>query len=180
MTGSVEKVYSEALFEIASEDNTSDVLFGELDSLSQIFKSNPELSKLLFAPTVSITDKLEIVNNIFGGRISQTALNFICVLTEKNRINYLPSIAQSYKNLYNEKNNIVEIKVTTSVPLSDNLRQKLKCKLEAVYGKKVTMAEYVDEKLIGGIVINYGNTMLDGSVKAKLDKMQKQIRNIIA
>ena len=180
MTGSIERVYSQALFEIANEENIADALFSELNSLSEIFSSNPELTKLLFAPTVSKPEKLDVINNIFKGRISQTALNFICVLTEKNRIAYLPRIAEGYKNLYNDKNNIVEIKVTTSIPLSDSLRDKLKARLEDVYQKKVTMIEAVDEKLIGGIVINYGNTMLDGSVKAKLDKMQKQIRSLIA
>ena len=180
MTGSIEKIYSEALFEIAEEDNSAKNLLDELNSLSDIFKDNPEFSKLLSAPTVSMNEKISVVKNIFGGKISETALNFICVLTEKNRASYLPKIADSFRKLYNDKNNIVEIKVTTCVSLTAILRDKLKAKLESVYNKTVIMKEFVDEKLIGGIVINYGNTMIDGSVKSKLERMQKQIRDMIA
>ena len=76
--------------------------------------------------------------------------------------------------------NIAEVKVTTSVPLSENLRTKLKAKLEAVYKKTVILTECVDPKIMGGIVLNYGNTMLDGSVKGKLEAIQKQIKGVIA
>ncbi|MDE5859568.1 MAG: F0F1 ATP synthase subunit delta, partial [Oscillospiraceae bacterium] len=79
-----------------------------------------------------------------------------------------------------EMKNIAEVKVTTSTPLSDGLRSKLKAKLEAVYKKTVILTENIDESIMGGIVINYGNTMLDGSVKAKLEAVQKQIKGVIA
>ena len=77
-------------------------------------------------------------------------------------------------------NNIAEVKVTTSVPLSDGLKTKLKAKLEKVWGKSVILTETVDPDIMGGIVVNYGNTMMDGSVKSKLEAIQKQIKGIIA
>ncbi|MDE6747012.1 MAG: F0F1 ATP synthase subunit delta, partial [Oscillospiraceae bacterium] len=76
--------------------------------------------------------------------------------------------------------NIAEVKVTTSVPLSDGLKTKLKAKLEKVWGKSVILTEIVDPDIMGGIVVNYGNTMMDGSVKSKLEAIQKQIKGIIA
>ena len=93
---------------------------------------------------------------------------------------YDTEITDSYKEKWYEKENIAEVTVTTCSPLSDALRKKLVKKLEDVYKKKVVLEEKTDSSLIGGIVVNYGNTMLDGSVKNRLDSIQKQIKGIIA
>lgn len=180
MTGTAEKIYSEAVFELAKEDNSADKIKEELDALSKIFTDNPELSKLLSAPTVGFEEKLDVLKKVFGGRISDTSYNLLCVTTEKGRASLIPAIAEDYRNRWYEMKNIAEVKVTTSKPLTDALRSKLKAKLETVYKKTVVLTENIDESLMGGIVINYGNTMLDGSVKTKLEAVQKQIKGVIA
>lgn len=180
MTGSVEKVYSEALFELASEQKCTDTVNDELSSLAEIFRGNPEIAKMLGAPTVNSEDKLRFIENVFKGKISEITYNFLCLLTDKKRVQYLPSIADNFKIRFYEMKNIVEVKVTTSTPLNDILREKLKLKLESVYKKTIVIKETINPEILGGIIINYGNTMLDGSVKTRLDSMQKQIRNFIA
>ncbi len=180
MTGSVEKVYSDALFELAAEQGMSDEVYEELNTIAQIFRDNPEFAKMLNAPTVSTDEKADVIANVFKGKTSELTYNLMCVLTDKRRITYLPAIADSYKERWYDMKNIVEVKVTTSVPLNETLKAKLKLKLEAVYKKSIILEEAVDESIIGGIVINYGNTMLDGTVKSKLESMQKQIKNFIA
>ncbi|MBP1561104.1 MAG: ATP synthase F1 subunit delta [Oscillospiraceae bacterium] len=179
MTGA-EKIYSEAVFELAKEQSCADAIKDELDALAVVFKDNPELPKLLTAPTVTLDEKLDVVKNIFGGKVSELTYNLLCVTTEKGRAAIIPDVAEDYKNRWYEMKNIAEVKVTTSVPLSENLRAKLKAKLEAVYKKTVILTESVDPSIMGGIVLNYGNTLLDGSVKAKLDAIQKQIKGVIA
>lgn len=179
MTGA-EKIYSEAVFELAKEQSCADTIKDELDALAVVFKDNPELPKLLTAPTVTLNEKLDVVKNIFGGKVSELTYNLLCVTTEKGRAAIIPDVAEDYKNRWYEMKNIAEVKVTTSVPLSENLRAKLKAKLEAVYKKTVILTESVDPSIMGGIVLNYGNTLLDGSVKAKLDAIQKQIKGVIA
>lgn len=179
MTGA-EKIYSEAVFELAKEQSCADAIKDELDALAVVFKDNPELPKLLTAPTVTLNEKLDVVKNIFGGKVSELTYNLLCVTTEKGRAAIIPDVAEDYKNRWYEMKNIAEVKVTTSVPLSENLRAKLKAKLEAVYKKTVILTESVDPSIMGGIVLNYGNTLLDGSVKAKLDAIQKQIKGVIA
>ncbi len=179
MTG-VEKIYSEAVFELACEQSCTDEVKKELDSLAVVFNDNPGFAKLLTAPTVTIGEKLEIIEKTFKGKISELCYNLLCVVTEKGRAAAVPAIAEDYKNRWYEMKNIAEVKVTTSVPLSENLRAKLKAKLESVYKKTVILTENVDPTIMGGIVLNYGNTMLDGSVKAKLEAIQKQIKGVIA
>lgn len=180
MTGAVGKVYSEALFELAAEQNCAEQVFNELEALKAIWRDNPELSKMLCTPTIGIGEKLASAEKIFKGRVSDMVYNFICVITEKNRGASLPEIADSYKEKWYEASGIAEVTVTSCKPLSAAMREKLVKKLEAVYKKKIILTEKVDETLIGGIVVKYGDTMLDGSVKTRLDNMQKQISGIIA
>lgn len=180
MTGSVGKIYSEAIFELAAEQGCGEQVFKELTSLRSIWMENPGLAKLLSAPTISLKEKLSVVEKAFKGRVSETVYNFLCVITEKGRASALTEIADSYKEKWYEKENIAEVTVTTCNPLSDSMRKKLVDKLESVYKKKVVLEEKTDASLIGGIVVNYGNTMLDGSVKNRLDSIQKQIKGIIA
>ncbi len=180
MTGTVEKVYSQALFELASENDSAALVNEELSALAEIFRNAPEFSKFLLAPTVSSTEKARFTETVLKDRISALTYNFLCLLTDKRRVRYLPAIAKSFEELFYEANNIVNVKVTTSIPLSETLRTKLKNKLESVYGKTVILEENTDPGILGGVIINYGNTMLDGSVKAKLDLMQKQIKGFTA
>ena len=77
MTGGVEKVYSEALFELAKENNTVEETEKELSAIVKIFGDEPDLYKVLSAPTISESDKLGTVRKIFGGRVSDTTLDFI-------------------------------------------------------------------------------------------------------
>lgn len=180
MTSTVEKIYSEAVFELANEQDRADEIKDELDSLAKVFNDNPELGKLLSAPTVSMGEKLDIVEKLFKGKVSDTSYNLLCVVTEKGRARLVPLIAEDYRNRWYEMKNIAEVKVTSSMPLSDGLKAKLKAKLEKVWGKSVILTEKVDPDIMGGIVVNYGNTMMDGSVKSKLEAIQKQIKGVIA
>lgn len=180
MTGSVRKVYSEAMFELAAEQNCAAEVFGELEALKKLWEENPGFSKLLDAPTISLEEKLGIAEKAFKGRVSETVYNFICVLTEKGRAGVLPEIADSYKEKWYDFSGIAEVTVTTSEPLTDALREKLLNKLKTVYKKEIRLEERVDPSLMGGMVVKYGNTMLDGSVRTRMDNIQKQIKNIIA
>lgn len=180
MTGSVGKVYSEAIFELASEQNCAEAVFEELKSLKKIWCENPELAKLLREPTLSLSEKLSMTEKIFKGKVSETVYNFLCVLTEKGRADCLPEIADAYKEKWYEASGIAEVTVTTDAPLSDELREKLLKKLEKTYKKKILLKEKIDSSIMGGIVVNYGNTMLDGSVKTRLENVRKQIKGIIA
>lgn len=180
MTGRVGKVYSEAVFELAKEQGIADTVKEELDALAEIFASTPDLGKFLTVPTVTIEEKLGVIEKAFKGKISDTSYNLLCVTAENGRAALIPEIAEDYKERWYELKNIAEVKVTTSIPLSDTLRIKLKSKLESVMKKTVILTEKTDPSIMGGIILSYGNTMTDGSVRSKLDALQKQIKGVIA
>lgn len=180
MTGNIEKVYSEALFELAEEGGAVRDTSEELSAVSDIFSANSELFDILSAPMVADSEKTELLGSIFGGRISQLTLDFLCVLSQKGRIRSLNGIADAFRNKHYEAEGIIEVTVTSVKPLSDTQRAALKAKLEQKYGKTVIMKEQTDPALLGGLVVTCGDTMLDGSVRTKLSSMRSQLKNIIA
>ena len=180
MTGGVEKVYSEALFELAKENNATEETEKELSAIVKIFGDEPDLYKVLSAPTISEGDKLGTVEKIFGGRVSDTTLDFICLLTKKGRINRLEGIASAYRSLWCEEAGILEVSVVSAVPLSDAQRKALSDKLSQKYGKKIIMTEKTDPDILGGVIVSFGDTMLDGSVRTKLKNLHGGMKNVIA
>lgn len=180
MAGSVDKVYSEAMLSIAREDKCAKEMDKELSELAKICTDNPELAAVLGAPTVTLSEKLTLAEKIFKGRVSDTVYNFICVLVQKNRFDYLPDIAKAFRKAYYADYGIHEVTVTTVIPLSDKSREKLMKKLKKMYGGEIILIEKTDPSIIGGMTLQCGGSMLDGSVKTELEKMHRQIKDMAA
>ncbi len=180
MAGKLEKVYADALFELAIEDNTLDEIYNEMIAVCNVLNENPDFVKLLGIPTVSNEEKKSLISNCFEGKVCDKVFNFLNVLCDNGRFKYYSSITDEFKALYNDKNGILEVEVVTTSSLSDNLRQKLLEKLSKNSGKKIILNEKIDPSIMGGIVLKYNNTQIDASVKARLDNMRQQIDSIIA
>lgn len=182
MTGSVEKVYSQALLELAYEigDDAAAEIDEELAAIADIFSANPGLYDVLGSPTVTDEEKRSLINELFEGKISRTVLGLLCVLTESGRCRYLGAVTRAYRKAYYEKSGIAEVCVTTVKPLTPDQKERLISKLSKLYAKKIILTEKIDESIVGGMIVNCGDSMLDGSVKTKLENMRKQIKDMIA
>ena len=182
MADSVGNVYSTALFELCSEENLLPTVYKELTGVEEILMNDEhkDYLELLFSPLVSNEEKKTSLKSVFGNEISQLSLDFLCLVTEKGRIKYLPEIMASFKDKYNVKMNILEVTAVTSQPLSAALREKLVKKLESVSDKHIVLNEKTDKSILGGIKLRYGNTEIDSSVKSKLDELRNRIDNVIA
>ena len=85
--------------------------------------------------------------------------------SRKKRINSFAGIVDEFNIIYNSYNKIIEVTATTSIPLTEEIRQKLVDKLQQKSGKKIKLIEIVSPEILGGIIINYGNTQIDNSIK---------------
>lgn len=180
MTDTIKKAYAEALFELGQEEGRLEALNDEISSVAGVFKENPDYLRMLSSPSMKAEDKTESIRSVFSGKISETALNFLCITAEKDRVRYILEIAKELDALVMEKLGIADISVTTPIPLSDRLRTALIEKLRKVTGKDVRLRESVDPALIGGVVLSYDGTRLDSSVRTKLDGLRHSVKNIIA
>ena len=183
MNDKAEKVYGEAFFELCLEeipDKLKDI-FEELASLQAVFDDNPELVKIMDPPTITAEEKLSLIKDIVkSGNVSEYSGNLLCILAERGRFGCYNGIVKNFRAKYNEHFRIAEIVVTTSAPLTAELREKITKRMSEVTGKTVSIREKVDEGIIGGIVIDYGSTRYDGSVKARLNAIRNELGSIIA
>ena len=181
---SVEKTYADALFSLLEEENAEKSVFdsvvSQLTAVKEVVRTLPDFVKLMNTPTISDGEKLVLVENTFKDKTSDYVCNFLRLLVLKKRVAYFPQICNAFRILYNERFKIAEITVTSSMPLNDGLREKITQRMSQITGKAVSLTEKVDKSVIGGIVVDYGNTRLDGSIKTRLAELKKDIGDIIA
>ena len=180
MTGIVERNYSEALFAALIEEGQD--LSAAKDQLIGVRKIVAEcdgFDKLMDSPTVAAEEKLAVVKEAFDGKVSRHVLNFLCIVTEGKRWSSFPRICDSFGVLCNEHLGIAEITVTTAFPLTEEQRAAIKSKMAQVTGKKIEMSEKTDKTIVGGIVVDYGDTRLDGSVKTRLEGLKESFSRLI-
>jgi F-type H+-transporting ATPase subunit delta len=174
MTGDVGKLYAQALFELSLEAGNLDEVYGDINQCREIFDENPELVSLLSSPVIVRDEKQTVLDKIFG--TEGTVRDFICLVTDKNRITYFGKMTDNFNQLYNSHNNIAEMTVVTSIPLKPETKKKLIEKLEKQSGKTVKLREEVDPKILGGIILRMGNTQIDNSVKGKIEAIASSLK----
>lgn len=180
MTGSVEKNYSQALFDAVKEEKEDlSEARKELNSVKEIVTESEGFVKLMDSPTVSAEEKLGVIKEAFGGKLSRCVYNFLCVVTEGRRWNSFNGICKAFSELCNEELGIAEITITTAFPLTAEQREKVKKKMAEIIGKNIEMSEKTDKSLVGGIVVDYGDTRIDGSIKTRLEGLRDSFSRLI-
>jgi F-type H+-transporting ATPase subunit delta len=184
MNDKAEKIYAEAFFELCTDesDKKAEDVLEELTALDGIFTENVGFTKLMGTPTVPMSEKIALMKEIAeSGNISEICTNLLCVLVERNRFGCFNGIVKNFRRLYNDYFKIAEITVTANAPLSEEMREKISAKMAEVTGNtKISITEKVDPSVIGGIIIDYGSTRYDGSVRARLNALKNELGSVIA
>lgn len=175
----VSKVYGEALFKIAVEEQKTDILMAEAKDILIILKENPQFEKLMKHPKISIKEKEQILDRIFGNRISKEMTEFIKLLVNKGRYSELPEAFQYLIDRMKEEKQIGVAYVTTAVALSGKKKKAVEKRLlQTTHYKSLEMHYEVDETLIGGMIIRIKDRVVDSSIRTKLMNMRKQLLQI--
>ncbi len=171
--------YAEALFQIGEEDNKTDNLYNELKEVSSLMTTNNDLNNVMKSPLVSKNEKIHLIDTLFAGKIDNDLKNFLKVLIEKGRISSIKAIEATYKELLNDKNNIIEGYVISAVSMDDEKIKELEKELSKKYNKNVTLTNKVDKSILGGVLVRLGNTEIDGTIKTRLDGLKNQLSQVI-
>ena len=171
--------YAEALFQIGEEENKIDNLYNELKEVSSLMNTNKDLNNVMKSPLVSKKEKIQLIDTLFAGKVDNDLKNFLKILIEKGRITSINAIGETYKELLNEKNNILEGYVISAVPMNDEKIKELETELSKKYNKNVTLENKVDESVLGGVLVRLGNTEIDGTIKTRLDGLKDQLSQVI-
>lgn len=175
----ISKTYGEALFELAVEESKLDAFLEEVLAVTESLKENPDLYKLLNHPKISKEEKIEVVEKIFKGHISDEVTGFLTLIISKERYKETDAILEYFINRVKEEKGIGTAYVTTAVPLSELQKKQVEEKLLTTTPyKKMEMIYAVDESLIGGMVIRIKDRVVDSSIKTKLSEIQKTLYRI--
>lgn len=172
----VARRYAEALADAAQAQNMLGAVGADLHAFAALVSGNRELDHVLASPAVPADRKTAVLDAIVAqAKPLPVVANFLRVLARNTRIQYLSAIDEAFADEVDRRTGVVTADVTTAKPLTDAERTVLASRLESLTGKRVKLSFATDEALIGGVVTRIGSKIYDGSVRAKLDAVKRQM-----
>lgn len=166
--------YAKALFEFSQEKNQVEETFQDIEFIDRVFEENRQLRLLLKSPVVFGDKKLNVINQIFGDRISKVTKTFIEILIKKRREEYLHGIAQSFIDIYRESKHVKVAYITSAQPLDDSIRKQLRDILHDQTGFEIELKEEVKPEIIGGLIVQIQGVKFDDSIKNKITNLRRE------
>ena len=171
----ISKEYGTALFTLAVEADKRRPYAEDLKIVSDAFKESEDYYSFLSSPSVSRRERLDSIQTVFGSVISADVLSFLKLLAEKGRMSCFFDAERAYLELLDASERIMKVKVTTAVALTDEELDKLKRRLEKRYGGTVVLQTAIDPALLGGIVVEAEDKVMDGSLRNRLQQVKEVI-----
>jgi F-type H+-transporting ATPase subunit delta len=167
------KRYAQAVFEIALESNKLKEWQSNLTKIAKLVQDD-EFAGLAENPKIPFDLKTKLVQEKLG-KINPMALNLVYLLISKGKLETASLISEEYDRLLNEHYGIINAEVTTAIPLDNTERERLGKNLEALAGKKVSMSVQVNPDILGGFIARIDDSLIDGSIRHKLEMLKKRL-----
>ena len=168
------RVYAEALFEAGKDRGKLDALQSQLAQFTDAVDGNRELQVFLFSPYLSPADKVDGLKRAISGAEPELT-NFLELLAEKHRMPEIFRIRRELDELWKKENRRLDVTVTSAVELDEAVVKKIGQEVERQTGEEVDLASRVDDGILGGIVLQVGNMVLDASIRTRLEKLRKSV-----
>lgn len=180
MTGNVvARRYAKALFAFGEKKGPAELeAYGkELSQLAGVLAGSPDAMRFFKSPVFSTDEKKAVLGKLLESvAVSPSMKNFCDLLADKNRLPFLPDIADAFGKLLDALKGVVRGRVVTAVELPEARRIDIKNKLEKQAGKQLELDYAVDKGILGGIVLKVGDRVLDASLRAQLDILKETIK----
>lgn len=173
------KNYGEALYELAKDEQLSEAILSELETVCGIFRDNPDYIKLLSEPSVPKKERCAVLGEAFGDRVQPYLLNFLKILCERGIIGQYADCLRAYRTRFNADNGILEATAISAVPLTQAQTERLQQKLQTVTAKRIDLQTRVDSSLLGGIRLQLDGKELDGTVRGRLDGLRRSLSDTV-
>lgn len=168
--------YAKSLIDLSVEHKQLDETRNDMKLVKQVCDENHDFVVLLNSPIVKTDKKIEVLNAVFGGKISKLSLSFLNLLSNKRRESYIPEIAVAYDEQFKNTKHITTAVITTATGLDSNLKSRvLEIVKQSAGAGEVELVEKVDAEILGGFVLSISDKQLDQSVKRKLNDLRKNL-----
>jgi F-type H+-transporting ATPase subunit delta len=171
----IARVYAQAILELTPAD-ARDSLLEELDGLVAVVRAQPEFAGFLASPMVDQEARRSVIEKALQGVISDLLLDSLQIMNRKSRLPLLPAVAEAYRQEYDRARGVVAVRVRTAVGLDDAQRNELTARLKEVTKKTPAIEEIVDPSIVGGMIVQIGDLLLDGSVARQLEVAGRKIQ----
>ena len=168
------KRYAQAIFQIASERNTLDEWVGDLTVVEKSL-NNTQFLNLLDAPQIPGSEKIRVARNVLEKTVKPLAVNLVSLLSTRNLVHLVPNILKEYTALLDTHRGIERAVVTTAVQIDTNHLTKINEILEKISGNQIDISSNVDPQILGGLIAQIGDRVVDGSTRRRLQTMHRDI-----
>jgi F-type H+-transporting ATPase subunit delta len=167
--------YARALFEIARADGTLDEVEDELFRFARSYESSDALRNAITDEHVPLAKRQAIVEDLLDGKATATTVQLVSMVVGSGRGRDLPAIVDSLVQRASSAKQLDVAEVRTAVALSDDQQARLKAALENATGKQLNLKSVVDPSVIGGVVATVGDTVIDDSVRTRIDQLKSRL-----
>lgn len=170
----IARVYAKALFEAAKDLGKLDTIRDQLGQFVDALNENQEMQLFLFSPSFSSAEKIEALERAVTDAEPEF-LNFLELLLEKGRIPVIFRIQRQYNAMWDKENKRLGVTVTSAVELDPEVTKRISDEIEQQTGNTVELTSRVDPDILGGLVVQVGNMILDTSIQNRLEKLRKSV-----
>jgi F-type H+-transporting ATPase subunit delta len=167
-------VYARSLFEVAKEQDKLDVVRDQLGAFADALSETRDLQVFFFSPYFSTAEKEDGLDRVVSDA-DPVILNFLKLLIEKHRMPVLFRIRANYDAMWEEENKLLPVQITSAVELDKQIVSQLGDRIAEQTDRKVDISSNVDPDILGGIVVRVGNSVLDASVRNRLEQLRRQV-----
>lgn len=173
------QVYGRALFEVADEQAKVDVMREQLGQFADALEQNRELRLFFFSPYFSTAEKQQALDGLLEGA-EEAFVGFLKLLIENHRMPVIFRVRREYERLWAEANKVLPVQVTSAIELDEATTESIGASIGQSTSRKVTLSTRVDPDILGGIVVRVGNSILDASIRSRLEQLRKQVASAAA
>ena len=170
----IAEVYGRSLFEVAQEHDKLDLIRDELGQFADALHDNRDLAIFFFSPYFSTQEKVDGLDRAVEGA-DETLTNFLKLLIEKHRMPAIFRIRRVYDELWERENKVLPVQIRTATTLDEDVVREIGDKIAQGTGQKIELTASVDADLLGGIVLRVGNSILDASIRNRLETLRKHV-----
>jgi F-type H+-transporting ATPase subunit delta len=170
----IAQVYSRSLFEVAKEQDKLDAIRDQLGEFTDALNDNRDLQVFLFSPYFSTVEKKEGLHKVLDGA-DPAFQNFLDLLVEKHRMPALFRIRRQFEERWQEENRLLPVQVTSAIELDDETVEQISSRIAEQTDRRIELSTEVNPEILGGIVLRVGNSILDASIRNRLEQVRRQL-----
>lgn len=169
--------YAKAVLNLAKERGVEDEVNSNMQLIAATISESKDLENMLKSPVIKSADKKKVLKAVFADSVNAISLGLFDLLGENKRMEMLEAIAKQYSVIYDFLKNMQVAKVTTAVPLTKALEEKVLAKIVALTGNETSIENAIDPSVIGGFILRIGDLQYDASISNHFNELRKEFDN---